>query len=300
MEIICPGPKTSESEFQIVPATPSHPAAQLTAACGPNAAAAAARWASQSLASPTTLDVYRHMRSLGLGGSDGLSDLNELQQTLESMKYTVERPKAGETVQQFMDRMAGHAAVVWETNNGQVLRDQLTGMGEDATNLQRHILCLLGKKTDDGPSAQAGGKVLPVGYWCADGDNNSQNLKDGARYHWPINERLVYYAASDVVKAQPIDALAVHLKEAPVTNPTPTPLEISQWHELQADRAQIATLKQQLEASQAQSLKQYQEIVNLRSQIASLKQQIANAPKPDPVATALLAAVRAAATSAAK
>ena len=208
-EIICGGVKTSESEFQIVPATSTHPAAQLTAACGPCAAGSAARWASQSLTTPSTLDVYRHMRGLGLGGSDGMSDLDELTKTLRDMGYTVERPGSGETVQQFMDRHAGINAVVWETANGQALHDLISGMGEDATNLQRHILCLFGKKTDTGPSTQAGGKVLPAGYWCADGDNDSQNTKDGTRYHWPINQRLCYYAASNVVEAQPIAALAV-------------------------------------------------------------------------------------------
>lgn len=297
-EIICSGTKTAESEFQIVPATSTHPATQLTAACGPCAAGSAARWASQSLTTPSTVDVYRHMRSLGLGGDNGLSDLNELQKTLADMGYTVERPKSGESVQQFLDRHAGVNAVVWETNNGQALHDLISGMGEDATNLQRHILCLFGKKTDSGPSALAGGKVLPPGYWCADGDNDSQNMKDGVRYHWPINERLCYYAASAVVQAQPIDALAVHPKEAtPVTTTTPTALEISQWHELQADRAQIATLKQQLAASQAQSQKQYQEIVALRAQIAALKQQMANTPPADPKAAALVAAIRAALAS---
>lgn len=93
------------------------------------------------------------------------------------------------------------------------------------------------------------------------------------------------------------------VKEAqPVSNPNPTPLELSQWHELQADRAQIATLKQQLAAVQAQSVKQYQEILANRAQIlrqnatiASLQQQLANVPPPDPVATDLLAAVRRAA-----
>lgn len=94
------------------------------------------------------------------------------------------------------------------------------------------------------------------------------------------------------------------VKEADVTqaNQTnPTPLELSQWHELQADRAQIATLKQQLASVQAQSVKQYAEIVNLRGQVGSLKaanatlqQQLAAAlaNAGDPKAKALLDALR--------
>jgi len=92
------------------------------------------------------------------------------------------------------------------------------------------------------------------------------------------------------------------VSQAQSTNPTP--LELSQWHELQADRAQIATLKQQLATVQAQSVKQYQEILANRAQIlrqnatiADLQQQLA-AAKTDPVAENLLAAVRAAAKGA--
>lgn len=196
-EVICGGLKTSESEFQN----------GLTAACGSNAAAAAARWADQSLTAPTTYSFFQKMRSLGLGGSNGLSDLNELEQTLRALGYTIVLPNAGESVLAFMRRMAGVAAVVWLTNYGQALRDYLTGYGEDATNLQRHILCSWG--TNSGGASARTTKTLPAGFWMSDGDNDSQNLQNGVRYHWPINQRLVYYPDAVVSAAQPIGAFAV-------------------------------------------------------------------------------------------
>jgi hypothetical protein len=201
-EVLCGGLKTSESEFQN----------GLTAACGPNALAAALRWSVQSASAPTTYATFQKMRGLSLGGANGLSDLNELEQTARNFYgtnsgFTVVAPNSGEGVLAFMRRMAGVAAVVWETNYGQALRDYLTGYGEDATNLQRHILCSWG--TNSGGTSARTTKILPSGFWMSDGDNDSQNLQNGVRYHWPINQRLVYYPDTVVSAAQPIGAFAV-------------------------------------------------------------------------------------------
>ena len=304
-ELLCPGPLTVESEFQIVPGTTSHPPAQLTGACGPNAASHAARCASGNAQAPDTVAVYRAMRGLNLGESNGVSNACNLRDTLTHLGYTLITPNAGEGVQAFCARLAGHAPIVLEVANGQAFRDELTGATEDAGNLQYHFVCLLGRNTG-GASARKlppNKTALPAGYWVADGDNNVQNpVENGKRVHRGMNGDLVYYSDATVAAAKPYSAFAVAMKEAPVSNPNPTPLELSQWHELQADRAQIATLKQQLAAVQAQSVKQYQEILANRAQIlrqnatiASLQQQLQNVPPPDPVAADLLAAVRRAA-----
>lgn len=79
------------------------------------------------------------------------------------------------------------------------------------------------------------------------------------------------------------------LAKAPQPTETPEQQVIRFYHELQADRAQIGTLKQQNAALQEQSRKQYDEIVSLRSQLATA---LANAG--DPKAKALLEALRAA------
>ena len=188
---------TSESEYQ----------GGLTAACGPCAAAVAARWADQSLTFPRTYDVYQKMRSLNLGSANGASTSGDLQTTLTRMGYSVVLPGASEGLLAFSARLAGTCAVVLEVSNGQVLKDVLTGQGEDAQNLQNHYITPVGRNS--GVLSQRVARVLPSGAWAADGDNWTQNLVNGVRVHRGLNSDLVYYADTVLAAARPISAFAV-------------------------------------------------------------------------------------------
>lgn len=218
MELVVQGVRTDDSQFQYVPATATHPAVLLHAGCGPDAAAKAARWADQSLSSPSMIDVYRKMRSLGLGGANGTSTLWDLEQTLRKLGYTIILPNSGESVAAFLRRMDGVYATVWETGNGQALRDYVTGLGEDATNLVYHFVCRFGHNS--GGASAFTTKAVPAGAWHGDGDSDAQNMRNGVRYHWPINRRMEFYPDSVVAAARPIGAFAVKNRAAlPGTGP---------------------------------------------------------------------------------
>lgn len=203
-EIVCGGEKTSESEFQLLPS-----GTELTAACGPNGLSAAARWADQSLTTPSTVAVYQQMRTLGKGGVNGASTVPDLVATAQVLNYKIVPRNPGENVPAFLTRMAGKSACVLEVARGQNLRDKLTGYGEDATGLLYHYITVWGWYSGGTDSAYAPGVSLPAGYWCSDGDNDSQNLRNGTRYHWPLNQRMVYYPADVLATALPYDAFAV-------------------------------------------------------------------------------------------
>lgn len=207
MERVVSGRRTDESQFQTVPATSGRAAYLLRGACGPNALAKACRWADQSITTPSTVDVYRAMRGLGLGADNGVANLWDLEQTARKLGYGVILPNAGESVAAFIARMSGVAALVWETANGQALRDFISGYGEDATNLQYHFVCRFGHNSGGASSLTA--KTLPAGAWHGDGDSDNQNMRAGVRYHWPINERLQFYTDTVISAARPIGAFAI-------------------------------------------------------------------------------------------
>jgi len=208
-ELVCGGVRTSESEFQVLPSSLS--GTQLTAACGPNALAAAMRWADQSTTTPSTVAVYQAMRAQGLGTVTGASTISALVATAKALHYTVIPRNAGESVTAFLARQAvAGNAVVLEVAAGANLKDSLTGYGEDAgPDLQFHYITVWGTYSGGADVSFAPGKALPAGYLCSDGDNDSQNLRSGVRYHWPLNQRMVYYPAGVLALAQPYDAFAV-------------------------------------------------------------------------------------------
>ncbi|HET8909396.1 MAG TPA: hypothetical protein VFN11_20760 [Ktedonobacterales bacterium] len=193
---------TSESEFQ----------SGLTAACGPCAAAVAARWADRSLTTPRTYDLYQAMVARALCSANGASTASGLQTALSGLGYILVSPNTGESVTAFSARLAGTCTIVLEVSNGQALKDTLTGATEDAVNLQYHYVCLVGRNTG-GPSTRPLPPTLtslPAGYWVADGDNNTQNpIINGARVHRGLNGDLVYYSDATIAAAKPYSAFAV-------------------------------------------------------------------------------------------
>lgn len=200
-EYLCGGIKRSESEFQ----------SGLTAACGPNALAAALRWSDQSATTPGTYAVYLKGRTVTPTPVDanGASTASELEATARLMGYQCTLPNAQEGVSAFLRRMAGIQPMVLEIAAGHNLRDELTGAGEDAgPDLAYHYICVWGRNTG-GVSARTS-KTLPPGYWCSDGDNNTQNpVVNGARVHRALNNDLVFYSDATISAALPYAAFAV-------------------------------------------------------------------------------------------
>ncbi len=199
-EVLCGGLKKSESEFQ----------QGLTAACGPNALSAALRWSDQSATTPGTYAVYQTGRSLPNPiDANGASTLSELEATAAKMGYPTTLPFTGESASAFVRRVAGIEPIVLEIAAGHNLVDTLTGAGEDAgPDLAYHYICVWGRNT--GGASGRTSRVLPPGYWCSDGDNNTQNpVVNGARVHRTLNSDLVYYSDATLAAALPYGAFSV-------------------------------------------------------------------------------------------
>jgi len=160
--IFLPGRVDRESEFQ----------GGLTGACGPNAAAMAERWADQSHLG--TLDVFHRMRATGQCDPNGAATLAALANDARAAGYRVDvlayqEPMPEASWRTFFERHVGRQAIVFETANGQALRDAFSGKGENAVNLHYHFVLVAG--WHPGGYAARAGRDLPPGWWCADGDN---------------------------------------------------------------------------------------------------------------------------------
>src|SRR5581483_11998504 len=119
-EIWLPGHVDRETEFQ----------GGLHAACGPNAAAMAERWADQSRLG--TLDVYHRMRAAGRCDANGAATLSALAADARAAGYRVEtlafrQPMPEAEWRAFFEKHVGREAIVFETANGQALVDALSG-----------------------------------------------------------------------------------------------------------------------------------------------------------------------------
>lgn len=268
---IAAGVKWNESEFQRTAAPVYVKSENKTVAagvtlfgtCGPNALAMAESWAAQSYVN--TMAVFARMAPAGRCDSIGRATINSLRDQAVADGFRVELVGyngAGideATWRHFLATHAGNSVVIVETLNGQALRDLISGQGEDATNLQRHFFGIYGLNDGSGPSALFK-RSVPPGYIVSDGCNGLMNpVVNGVRQRVIGSDKhqQLYYPYALVRASRPAALLAIYPKSAsqppaPTPQPTsqPTALEISQWHELQADRAQIATLKQQLAQAQ--------------------------------------------------
>lgn len=173
----------------------------LTGACGPNAASMAERWADQSQLS--TLDVYRRMRVAGRADENGTStlaalvaDARDAGYTLDVLAYREPMPEAA--WRQFFTRYVGQRAIVFEMANGQALRDELSGKGENARNLKYHFVMVTGwHPGGKSRQPQARGRTLPAGWWCCDGAN------------FASGDVMQFYADGVLAAARPCGAMAV-------------------------------------------------------------------------------------------
>lgn len=216
-ETLCAGLLHRETEFATVPAYGN---IRVFGACGPCGLASAA---SASLGSIVhTADVYTLMRQHGLlSDPSGASTIGALQTAATLLKLPIAAYCAyGEPWddwQAFFTAHAGRDPFMVEVANGQALVDSISGKGENASTLRYHYFAVLGTHSG-GPSPYAGGKVLPAGFWCADGDNYAGG-NDSAHNFNAVNV-LQFYTDTVMAAARPCAALALRGASIPVA-----------WHE---------------------------------------------------------------------
>lgn len=187
--IVLPGRLHRETEF----------VGGLHGACGPNAASMAERWADQSQL--TTLDVYHRMHAAGRCGANGETTLRALALDARDAGYHVDtlayrEPMPAAEWRGFFAQHVGRQAIVFETANGQTLRDAISGQGENARNLHYHFVMVAGWHAG-GYSALAR-RSLSAGWWCCDGDNFARG------------DVLQFYPDATLAAAQPCAAMAVY------------------------------------------------------------------------------------------
>jgi hypothetical protein len=164
----------------------------------------AQRWADQSHIG--TLDVYRRMRAAGRCDPNGASTLAALADDARDAGYSVDvlsfqQPMPTSSWRDFFQRHVGRQAIVFETANGQALRDTLTGSGENASNLHYHFVMVAG--WHPGGFSSRAGRGLPAGWWCADGDN------------FDTGDVLQFYEDGVLAASQPSAALALVARVGP-------------------------------------------------------------------------------------
>lgn len=216
------------------------------ALCGPNALAMLQSALGQSYVN--TLTVYNRMlvaRRCDPGGASTMANL-ELQARVDGFSKTVhlgwnDNGYAQATWENFLTtHLLAGAAVLIETNNGQALRDYVSGQGEDATNLQRHFFGVLGYNA--GGYSPTIARAVPFGFIATDGCNNSMNpIINGVRTRIMANTSILqFYPATVVGLTRPGALLAIYPKPtgvvvakppapipAPVPTPIPTPAPVS-------------------------------------------------------------------------
>src|SRR5260221_321448 len=190
-ETILPGTIHRETEF----------VQSLTGACGPNALAMGQAWAFQS-SGVDTYGVYADMRRRGLCEVSGASTLEALRQEAVALGLPVVDDRGyGEPWTDWRTwylSPVGNAFILMETANGQALRDSISGLGENASNLHYHFIGIVGHH-DGGYSSRAG-HDLPAGWWAVDGDN------------YVVGDALQFYPDDILAAAQPCGALAFGAK----------------------------------------------------------------------------------------
>ena len=181
-ETLTPGVHHRTTEFVYDPAQ----GRWLTGTCGPTALAMAAWNATNT--PHDVLSVYRLMRGRGLCDPTGGSTPAALNTAAELLGLSVAeyQPYIGDSWsgwRAFLDRHAGRDAVVLELAHGQALKDEISGLGENATNLDYHYICGYGPSGD--------------GWLFADGDN------------FAVGDVLQRYSFATLAAAQPCAAVAI-------------------------------------------------------------------------------------------
>lgn len=209
----------------------------LHATCGPNALANGECYGLQRyIGVPTygqtaTMVIYRRMRAAGRCDANGASTGGGLEAQARADNFKTARLgfknplSRAEWLGFYRARFAEGAVVVTEIAHGGRLRDAYSGAGMDAgPDLAFHYI-LACAYHPGGPSVRAGGRVLPEGVWCADGDSDANNpIRAGRRTRVIAGHVLQFYPLSTLDAATPCDLIAVYPKVAlPASSPAPAP-----------------------------------------------------------------------------
>lgn len=182
-------------------------------ACGPTALAVGGRWTLQKRG-PNAKDMLASMRQMGLCGPTGVTNIPNLEKAAKALHYPVQYRASGQSPLDyakatFQGTYGKPGVCVYECTNGQVLKDYVFGAGEDASNLQNHILALVGYNS--GGYSNFLGMNVPEGFFACDGANALTNpvIAGVGRVHRYINTLYCYYPKANLLQAQPYDCFSV-------------------------------------------------------------------------------------------
>ena len=215
MEIMCAGPTPRGSEFVLVNGV------RVFGDCGVRALASAL---TTSLGKPfDTAAVYLAMRGWHLLMADvpspnaGMTNAGQWLQAAKNYGATITafRDYGGDVWADwaaFLSEHAGHSPTVLMVARNYLIRDELSGLGQNANTDPNdpahslyHIFTVYGRH-DGGYSARAG-RVLPPGYWCADGCNFAGG--NDRLHNFQAADVLQFYADETMAAAMPCAALAL-------------------------------------------------------------------------------------------
>lgn len=218
MEIMCAGPTHRESEFALVGGV------RTFGTCGPCALATALTNSLRMDAAPLhTSDLYSKMAAAGElmavlpSPNAGMSNAGQWLATarLYQADVTAFRDYGGDVWADwaaFLSQHAGHSPTVLMVARNYLIRDEISGLGQNANTDPNdpahslyHIFCVYGRH-DGGYSARAG-RVLPPGYWCADGCNYAGG--NDRAHNFQAADVLQFYADATMAAAMPCAALAL-------------------------------------------------------------------------------------------
>jgi len=238
-----------ETEFIIAPSGPAK-GQRIYNTCGPTAYASAASAALQRLV--TTEAAFSALQAHGLCDATGLSTDGSLAKGagLFGLSIAEHRPY-GEPWAAWPTFLGWHLGsrahpVLLQVANGQALHDAISGLGENATGLRYHFIALI-KRHTGGPSAYAGGKSLPNGYWACDGDNYAGG--NDRAHNFAAADVLQFYSDATLAAALPCAGIAFN--RAPVTPPAPPEdeqAEAARVAQALADATQAVAAAQQVAA----------------------------------------------------
>lgn len=231
---MCASPLDRGTEFEVLDDPVTHTVVRRFGTCGPRASASAL---SSALGKDVTLQqVYSYMREQSLCDESGASTSSEnLHACVTGFGAEVAEDAGFHDIStggwtswlEFFRAHAGIDPIHFETSDGQALVDSITGLGENATNLQYHFPSVLGYHVG-GVSDHAAGRTLPEGFWVADGDNFAGG-----------NSNSNGFRALNILQFYTVDVLsAAKLVAGFALKGRATMLDISQvaeWFSLQAD-----------------------------------------------------------------
>lgn len=183
--------------------------------CGVNTAAMGESYANQTYIS--TVTMYKRMTAAGRATSNGVTTMGKIVAQLQADGVKISRNNGSKNWKSWaIARLKEGATVAYEPAYGQVLHDEITGQGMDASNLHYHFNLFVGYWP--GGYNDKAGKNLAEGFWVADGANNANNVKGpdtqiiNGRSRVVNGRRPQFYAAANIQASQPYDFTAIYPK----------------------------------------------------------------------------------------